>query len=347
MASSVRGLAPGRPEPAASPAPADGPVPPGPPGAAAGSAERPGVRLTNALLLLMALIWGVNFSVLKVGTRHFAPLAFNGLRMLLAGALLAAVALARRDRAPARGDAVRLALLGVLGHGLYQVLFIEGIARSTASTAALVMAATPAFIGVVGRLLGVERPSRAAWAGIALQLAGIAGVVYGGARQAPAPGAEAGLAGPGLVLLAALAWACYAVLLKPFTARVDPMHLSAWTLLGGVATLVPLAVPDLLRLDAAAVPAAGWGAVGYSAVLAMVVAYLFYYRGVRVVGPVRTAMFSNLQPIVALAVAAVTLGERPGPWQLAGAGAIAAGIVVSRRRPRAAAAAATAAPAVR
>jgi drug/metabolite transporter (DMT)-like permease len=87
--------------------------------------------------------------------------------------------------------------------------------------------------------------------------------------------------------------------------------------------------------------------VGYSAVLAMVVAYLFYYRGVRVVGPVRTAMFSNLQPIVALAVAAVTLGERPGPWQLAGAGAIAAGIVVSRRRPRAAAAAATAAPAVR
>ena len=51
----------------------------------------------------------------------------------------------------------------------------------------------------------------------------------------------------------------------------------------------------------------------------------------RVVGPVRTAMFSNLQPIVALAVAALTLGERPGPWQLAGAAAIAAGLVVSRR----------------
>jgi drug/metabolite transporter (DMT)-like permease len=326
MASSVRGLAPGRPEPAATPATADGP-----PGPAAASDQRPGVWLTNVLLLVMALIWGVNFSVLKIGTRYFDPLAFNGLRMLLAGLVLAAIAWGRRALAPTRADAVRLAVLGVLGHGFYQVCFIEGIARTTASTAALVMAAGPAFIGVVGRLLGVERPSRAAWAGIGLQLLGMAGVVFGSATQAPLPGQESGLAGPAFILVAALAWACYAVLLKPFTGRVDPMHLSAWTLLGGVATLVPLAAPGIVRLDAAAVPALGWGAVGYSAILAMVVAYLFYYRGVRVVGPVRTAMFSNLQPIVALAVAALTLGERPGPWQLTGAAAIAAGLVVSRR----------------
>jgi drug/metabolite transporter (DMT)-like permease len=324
MATSVRDRAPGRPGRAA-------PAPPPPAAAADDPAAPAGVWLTNALLLLMALIWGVNFSVLKVGTQFFDPLAFNGLRMLVAGALLGAIAFARRDRAPARADAVRLAVLGVLGHGLYQVCFIEGIARSTASTAALVLAAGPAFVGIVGRLLGVERPSRAAWAGVALQLAGMAGVVFGSATQPPAPGQEAGLAGPALVLVAAVLWACYAVLLKPFAARVDPIHLSAWTLLGGVATLVPLAAPGLARLDAAAVPAMGWGAVGYSAVLAMVVAYLFYYRGVRVVGPVRTAMFSNLQPIVALAVAAAILGERPGPWQLAGAAAIAAGLVVSRR----------------
>ena len=288
--------------------------------------------LTNALLVVMALIWGVNFSVLKVGTRYFAPLALNGVRMTIAGVLLGVIAYARRDRAPTRRDAARLVALGVLGHGLYQVCFIEGVARTTASTAALVLAAGPAFIGVVGRLFGVERPSRAAWAGVGLQLFGMLGVVYGSATQAAVPGEPAGLAGPGFMLAAALAWAGFAVLLKPFAARVDPMHLSAWTLLGGLVTLLPLAVPELRRLDPASVPPLGWGAVGYSAVLAMVVAYLFYYRGVRVVGPVRTAMFSNLQPIVALAVAALTLGERPGPWQLAGAAFIAAGLVVARPR---------------
>jgi drug/metabolite transporter (DMT)-like permease len=322
MAVTVQGLAPGRPD-----ARADATSSP-----AAGAAPLPGVRLTNALLLLMALIWGVNFSVLKVGTRYLAPLALNGLRVALAAAVLGAVAFARRDRAPSRGDALRLAGLGVLGHGVYQVCFIEGLARASASTTALVMAASPAFIGIVGRLRGSERPSRHAWAGIGLQLAGMSGVVLGSAAQASAPGGASPVLGPGLVLFAALAWACYAVLLKPFAARVDPVHLSAWTLVGGVATLVPLAAPDLARLDAAAVPAAAWGAVLYSALLAMVVAYLFYYRGVRVVGPVRTAMFSNLQPIVALAVAAGTLGERPGPWQLGGAALIAAGLAAASRR---------------
>jgi drug/metabolite transporter (DMT)-like permease len=159
----------------------------------------------------------------------------------------------------------------------------------------------------------------------------MSGVVLGSATQAPAPGETSRVLGPALVLGAALAWACYAVLLKPFAARVDPMHLSAWTLVGGVATLVPLAAPSLARLDWGAVPLAGWGAVLYSALLAMVLAYLFYYRGVRTVGPVRTAMFSNLQPLVALAVAAATLGERPGPWQLGGAACIAAGLLVARR----------------
>ena len=320
----AQGLAPGRAGIAPSDVPATGP-------ADDGTAARPGVWLTNALLLVMALIWGVNFSVLKLGTAYLAPVAFNGLRLLLAASVLGAIALvARRHRMPSRGDALRLALLGVLGHGLYQLLFILGIARSTAGTAALVMAAGPAFTGIVGRLLRVERPTRRAWMGIALQLTGMLGVVYGSATHA-AGAADASTLGPVLILAAALTWACYAVLLKPFAERVEPIQLSAWTLLGGVATLGAFAVPDLVRLDYAAVPAPAWFAVGYSGLLAMVVAYLFYYRGVRVVGPVRTAMFSNLQPIVALVVAYLTLGERPGPWQLFGAVLIAAGLLVSRR----------------
>jgi drug/metabolite transporter (DMT)-like permease len=224
MASTVQGLAPGRPDAVDAPA-----------AAAVATAPPPGVRLTYALLVLMALIWGVNFSVLKLGTRYLQPLAFNGVRLLLAAAVLGALALARPAHRPSRGDALRLAGLGVLGHGVYQICFIEGITHATASTAALVMAASPAFIGIVGRLLGSERPSRHAWAGIGLQLAGMSGVVLGSAAQASAPGGASPVLGPGLVLFAALAWACYAVLLKPFAARVDPVHLSAWTLVGGVA----------------------------------------------------------------------------------------------------------------
>jgi drug/metabolite transporter (DMT)-like permease len=159
----------------------------------------------------------------------------------------------------------------------------------------------------------------------------MAGVVTGSAVSATSDPATSPL-GPVLVLGAALTWAFYAILLKPFAARVDPIQLSVWTLVGGVLSLGLLALPSLVRLDLTALPAPAWFSVLYSGLLAMVVAYLFYYRGVRVVGAVRTAMFSNLQPIVALVVAFLTLGERPGPWQLGGAVLIAAGLLVSSRR---------------
>lgn len=291
---------------------------------------RTGAWLTDLMMLLMALIWGVNFSVVKYGTRVLPPLAFNALRVTVATSVLCALAFAVRAQRPSRADMVRLALLGVLGHGIYQICFIEGIARSSVTTSALVLASSPALIGLVGRGLGIERPTRRAWAGVALQLLGMAGVVLGSAVQ-PNASADAPLLGALILLGAAVSWAFYAVLLKPLTQRVHPIHLSAFTMLGGVGILVGLGVPSLWTLDASAVPLPAWGAVAYAGLVAMVLAYLFYYRGVRVLGPVRTAMYSNLQPLIAMAVAFLMLNEVPTAWQLGGAAAITTGLLVSRK----------------
>jgi drug/metabolite transporter (DMT)-like permease len=279
----------------------------------------------------MALVWGINFSVVKFGTQRIPPLAFNAARVALATGVLVAMALALPQHRPARRDVVRLALLGLVGHGIYQVCFILGLARTTVATSALVLAASPALIGIVGRVLGTEHPTRRAWAGIGLQLLGMLGVVLGTTAQPATPGAESPLVGALILLAGAIAWAVYAVLLKPLTQRVHPIHLSAWTLVGGVGVLVALGIPSLRALDVAAVPPLAWGAVAYAGLAAMVLAYLFYYRGVRVLGPVRTAMYSNLQPLIAMAFAFLTLHEVPTVYQLAGAAAITAGLLVSRK----------------
>ncbi len=292
---------------------------------------RSGVLLTEVALFAMAVIWGVNFSVVKFGTRYIQPLAFNGLRVGIATVVLLALALTQLRDLPSRRDMLGLAALGLIGHGAYQTFFILGLARSTAGVTALVLAASPALIAIVGTLLGIELPSRRAWLGVALQLLGVGAVVLGSGGQ---PGHSAGRAsatGPLILLGAALCWAFYAVLLKRYTERVHPLQISAWTMIGGVLLLGGVAAPALVATDWRAIPLPGWGAVAYSGFGALVVAYLFYYRGVRVLGPTRTAMFSNLQPLIALAVAFLTLGETPSVWQLAGAGSIMTGLLVSRR----------------
>jgi drug/metabolite transporter (DMT)-like permease len=288
---------------------------------------RPGVWLTELSLVLMALIWGVNFSVVKFGTTLVAPLAYNGLRVMLAAIVLMAIVLLGKPPLPSRRVIVALLALGVLGNGVYQFLFIEGIARTRASDAALVIAATPAFIAIIGRFHGVERASARRMFGILLSMAGIALVVLSTAR---ATDGRSSLLGDFLVLAGSLAWAIYTVLLKPYTHHVPGLQVSAFTMLGGAVPLIVVALPAIAHASWSTVPAAGWGALVYSGIFALVIAYLFWYRGLRVIGPTRTAMYSNVQPIVAVIVAWIMLSETPTLWQGMGTACIMPALLLTR-----------------
>jgi drug/metabolite transporter (DMT)-like permease len=85
---------------------------------------------TDALLILMATIWAVNFSVVKYATEIITPLALAGLRVAIAAVVLLAIAFLQRKPWPPRRDILALLTLGVIGNGLYQILFIEGLSRT-------------------------------------------------------------------------------------------------------------------------------------------------------------------------------------------------------------------------
>jgi drug/metabolite transporter (DMT)-like permease len=287
-----------------------------------------GFGITDAGLVLMAVIWGVNYSVVKAGLASMAPLVFNGARMLLAAAVLFAIAGVVRDaKWPNRHDTVRLLALGLLGNGLYQLLFIFGLARTRAGVAALIVAAGPAWIAIISRLLGRERVSTRGWMGIGLQLVGVGCVV--GSTKSLEGGTDVML-GAAFIAAGSIAWGLFSVLLQPYTQRAHPMHLSAITMASGAGVMLVAAAPGMVALEWSTLPASAWGAVAYAGLGALVVAYLLFYRGVRVLGPTRTSLYSNLQPVIALAVAWVMLNETPTGWQLAGAGFIMVGLLLSR-----------------
>ena len=307
-------------------------APPAPaPAAASGPpvAGRPGFGATDVMLVMMAVIWGANFTVVKFATQSLAPLAFNSARVLLAAIALAVLAFAGARTRPSGRDVLVLLGLGVIGNGFYQLLFVEGVARTRPGDASLVIAAAPAFIALLGRLTGVERISARGAVGVALSIAGVAFVVVG-APQAASGTMQSTFLGNALVVGGALCWAVYTILLKPYTHTVDGIQLSAVTMVGGALILAGFGLPDVLRTDWGAVDGLTWAAIGYSGLAALVIAYLFWYRGVRVLGPTRTAMYSNLQPVIALLVAWMAFGDRPGIVQITGVVIITAGLVMTR-----------------
>ncbi len=283
---------------------------------------------TDVLLLLMAIMWGVNFSVLKFTSVFMGGLAINAIRIPVAAVAQLGVARTRGVPAPDAREARALAGLGMLGNGVYQVLFILGLMRSSVATAALLIAASPAFVAIVGRLQKTEFLTTRQWIGVGMQLVGGATVALGAVRTTSK--GDDSVAGVLLLWSAALSWAFYATSVKRYSHHVEPWYLGGYTMLGGAVVALAFGIPALLVVDWSRVTLTVWGALTYSSLIAMVVAYLFYYRGLRVLGPTRTSMYSNLQPIVAIIVAWAVLHERPSLPQGLGATLIVGGLLLAR-----------------
>ncbi len=291
-------------------------------------AARRDVLVTEALLVLMSVIWGMNFTVMKYGTDVLDPLAYNGVRLAIGSVVMYAILRFRGMPTLPWADIRGLMLLGALGTGLYQLFFISGLAMTRAGTASLVVASSPAIIAIVGKAMGVETVSRKAVWGITLSIAGIAFVIL---SSAGTNDGDSSMLGDLLVLGSVVCWAFYTHLMRPYTHRVDGMQIATWALIGGTIPVVIIAMPAILRTNWATVVPLTWGAILYSGIGSMGIAYLFWYRGVRVIGSTRTAMYSNLQPIVTLAASWPLLGEQPTILQGIGASAVLGGLLLTRQ----------------
>lgn len=282
-------------------------------------------------MLLVVLIWGANFAVVKASLTEFPPLAFTALRFTAAALLLTLIASAREGSlAPPRGSRWKLAGLGLVGNTLYQLLFIVGLDLTTAANTALLISTTPVLVALLGALLRIERVTPHVGAGIALAFAGIVFVL---AARGVALSLDT-LGGDLLVLSASLLWALYTLGVRALGGGISALRITALTMLVGTPGLLLVGAPQLVRGEWLAASWRAWAGLAYAAVFALVVAYAIWNASVRAVGSSRTAVYSCLIPVVAALVAWPVLGERPTPAQGLGAALIIAGILLTRRRAR-------------
>lgn len=312
------------------------PVPDGPrhrmkdsTGAAAGAqatAPVPTRGWTEAGLMLMVVIWGVNFAVVKRALVGFSPLGFNALRYVLASALVYAVLRSRgRLRAPARADLPRIVALGLIGNTVYQLAFILGVDGTRAGNASLMLALVPVFVLMLG-FRQRNRHGPRVWTGVVLSVIGVAAV----SRSTISMEGLATLRGDLLMIGAAAVWAIYTTEARPLIEKYGSVQTTAWTLWIGAIGIFIFGVPSLAAQDWTIIDAAGWGGLAFSALLSIGLAYLIWYRGVERLGGARTAVFINFTPVVALLTGAIWLGETLTPLSVAGAAMVLSGVVLVR-----------------
>jgi len=291
------------------------------------SAASSGFTKHDLGMVVVSLFWGANFAANKYGVTVMPPFAFAAIRFAMASVLLWLVVVALRPGRPiSRGAFWRLAGLGVIGNTLYQVFFMQGLVYTSAINASLIMAALPAVVAVLGRVLGVERTTRWTWLGIAVATAGVALVIAAEGLRFTGQTTTGDL----LVLGAVFCWALFTVGVRWVGRGEDPVRVTALTVVSGTPGLILVALPSLGQVSPTSLSVAAWATILYSGICAIVIAYLIWSYAVQGIGGSRVAVYNCVTPVVAVIAAWILLGERPVPSQGFGALLVIAGVLISQ-----------------
>lgn len=291
-------------------------------------------RRVELFLLGTVVVWAMNFTVVKFSLQEMDPMSFNSFRFVLAiGSMVLILSNSGQKLKVHRGDWPRLIGLGLLGHQLYQLLFILGLNWTFAANGAVMLGTTPVWVALATRLVFREPLRWSTWAGIVIAVLGVWLIMEG---------SESGLTlkattikGDLTVLLAAVVFGLFTFLSRPMLGRYTPIQLTTLVMVIGGPMVVLAGIPWILETDISGISWKAWVGVIYSGVLSIAVAFMIWNYGIRQVGAVRTSTFQNLVPVMGLIFGVVLLSEALLPLQYVGAAFTIVGIVLARRTPAA------------
>lgn len=289
----------------------------------------PAFGWSDILMLGVIVVWGFNFSVIKIALREMSPAGFNGVRLILTAVLFIVIlAVSGEGFRFNKGDLWKLALIGMAGNGFYQVLFINGLSRTTASNTSFILAISPAMVALLGVIFRIEKIHWAAWLGIMVSLVGLYLVIGSGGEGFHF--LSEGFRGDMMIFTGTVLWSLYTVFSKGFLDRLSPLKFAAVTVFFGTLTYIPFSAASIARIPWGRVSAASWIGLVFSSVFSLVLGYLIWYTSVRRVGNARTAVYSNLTPVFTAVFAYLFLGESLGLRKIIGGVVILAGVYLAR-----------------
>lgn len=284
--------------------------------------------LIDLLLLLMVCFWGANISIIKVALRHFHPAVFNCLRFVIASLTMLVLYRKVFDDPVDKKELGWLLLLGILGNTIYQYLFIGGVSYTYVSHASILLGTSPIFTAGLSSILGHEKVGKKVWFGILLSFSGILLIVFGAGKFQASTFRTA--IGDLCIVLASLIWSVYTTFSKKIINEYSSQHYILYTVLFGSIFMIPIAIPSFFKQNWDVLGIYDWGALLYSALLALVFGYSAWYYSVQKIGSTRTSVYSNLTPVAGLTIGMIFLGDRLTLLQWIGAGVILTGLLLIR-----------------
>ena len=283
-------------------------------------------------LLIVWVVWGSTYLAIAIAVREVPPMAAAALRFLTAGLVMAALAAVvdRREPRPTLRQLADYSLAGVLLLSVGNALVMWAEKRIPSGIAALIVGTVPLWLLLLDGLRPGGRPwTGRAWAGTLIGLLGVALVAR------PEGGVQAGhWAAIGALQIACLSWAVGSLYAQNVPRRLPLFTAAAVEMLagGGVLVLESLLMGEDLSAFSVA-SASVWWALGYLALFGSLVAFTAFAFALNELPASTVGTYAYVNPVVAVALGSLVLGEPLSPGLLAGAALIVAAVVLTTMRP--------------
>jgi drug/metabolite transporter (DMT)-like permease len=276
------------------------------------------------------LVWGASFIATKIALQEVSPATVVWLRFGIGVLILGLAALWRGQLTlPQRKDISYFALLGFIGITFHQWLQSTGLITAQASTTAWIVATTPIFMALLGWLVLREKLTKIQVFGIVLATLGVLLVVSNGNLAALAKG-DFGVVGNILIIISAPNWAIFSTLsrwgLQKHPAGLMLLYVMGF---GWLFTSVFFSGPGISEIGQ--LTTNGWSGIIFLGVACSGLAYIFWYDGLQAIPASQVGTFLYLEPLVAVIVAAMILGEPILLASLIGGGTILLGVWLVNR----------------
>lgn len=266
-------------------------------------------------LLLTALFWGGTFVAGRAIAKDVGPLSIAFLRFALASTLLLILTWRAEKRLPlpSRKQMLPLVLLGLIGVFAYNALFFNALRLIHAGRAAVIIALNPVFIGLLAAYLFKDKLSPIKLIGILLSVTGAVIVISRGEFSQILGG---GIGWGEVLTLGCMAsWVAYSLIGKAILKGMSPLvSVSYSSAIGTVALFVPACAEGMIG-QVTGYGLLEWLGIGYLGIFGTVLGFVWYYEGIKKIGPTRAGQFINFVPVSAIILAFFILGE-PITWSL-------------------------------
>ena len=284
----------------------------------------------HAAVLAANLIFGINFSTVQFITKKYVgPFGLNVLRVSVSTLLLWALILFAKTRAGIQQKHIgRFLLCAITGIVINQTLFIKGLSMTLSIHAALLILVTPIFITIVAAWIGAEALSTLKVIGL---LAGISGAALLAIHKEGSGDATAVFWGDIFIILNAISYAFYFVLVKPLMKVYDPVHVVRWVFTFGMLFTVPIGWNEFTQIDWGSFTSSAYAGLAFIVIGATFFAYLFNLYGIHHLGAGITGTYIYTQPVFAAVIAILFLDEHFTVYKIIAAALIGSGVYMVSR----------------